>query len=233
MSATLELTLPGQWQALPLGDDDQIAAEVAAFVKAHFGRRDDHALLRGEQRARLSETARRARDAGARQFHMSLTAPGGIALASTVAEYRPTLPLGALTEPAAVADALVRVLAARAEVAAGGSGGSSGADGAEAADGAHWEAFSAAGGVVFDRGDGLVLRTSRRLDSDAEGVETVIVDYWLTVPGAADVALVSFTTALAPLEPVITELFDAIVATAAWPAADAGDSSSLRASLLR
>lgn len=228
----LVLALPGQWQALPLGADDEIAAEIAAFVRAHFGRRDDQATLRNEQRARLGEAARRARDAGALQFHLSLTAPGGAALASTVAEYRPQLPLGSLAEPAAVADALVRVLATQDAGAGAGAGAEAGADTA-AAD-THWDAFAAAGGAVFDRGDGLVLRTSRRIEPvDAErDAPTAIVDYWLTVPDRADVVLLSFTTALAELAPLITELFDAIVSAAQWsPAPRDPASSALRAEL--
>lgn len=209
----LILPLPGEWRALPLGDDEAIAADVAAFVRAHYGRRDDQATLRAEQRARLGEAARRARDAGATQFHLSLTAPGGAALAATAAEYRPGLPLGSSPEPAVVADALVRVLAG----------------GAAADDAAPWERFDAAGGAVFDRGDGLVLRASRRIEpADPGGVATAVVDYWLTEPGRAAAVLITFTTALAELAPLMTELFDAIVGAAAWAAPGRG---TLRAEL--
>ncbi len=218
----LRLTLPGAWRALPLGTDDDIAAEISAFVRERFGRRDDHAVQRAQQRQRLAESARRARDAGAVQFHLSLQGPDGVALASTVAEYHPRLPLAtgaAAHEPAVVADALVRVLAPG-ETPAGGD--------------AHWDRFTAAGGAVFDRGDGLVLRTSRRVETARGGrgddIPSAIVDYWLTRPGAAGVVLITFTTALADLEPLITELFDAVIAAAEWvPPAPA--SAGLRAEL--
>lgn len=212
-SRALVLPLPGEWQALPLGDDAAIASGIAAFVRAHYGRRDDQATLRAEQRSRLGEAARRARDAGATQFHLSLTAPGGAALAATAAEYRPGLPLGSSPEPAVVADALVRVLAG----------------GGDASDGAPWEAFDAAGGAVFDRGDGLVLRAGRRIEpAEPTGVATAVVDYWLTEPGRAAAVLVTFTTALAELAPLMTELFDAIVGAAVWASPEQG---TLRAEL--
>ncbi|WEK13561.1 MAG: hypothetical protein P0Y48_14050 [Candidatus Microbacterium phytovorans] len=214
----LELTLPGDWHPVPLGEDAAIDEDVASFVREHFGRRDDQAVFRAQQRERLRTAARRARDAGAAQFQLSLTVPGGVGLAATVAEYHPALPLGTATEPPAVADALVRVLA----------GGASSA--AEAGD--HWDAFAAAGGAVFDRGDGLVLRTTRRrapVDDDDLGATTV--DYWLTRPGRPDAVLVSFTTALVDLEPVMVELFDAIVSAASWAAEPGEPATSLRAEL--
>lgn len=199
----LRLALPGEWHPLPLGPDEQIGADVASFVRRHFGRRDDQATLRAEQRARLSEAARRGRDAGAVQFLLSLRGPEGIVLASTVAEFHPRLALGAHTAPPAVADALVRVLADREATAAG-------AD--------PWETFATGGGAVFDRGDGLVLRTSRRIEAanPAKDAPTAITDYWLTRPGRAEVALVTFTTALAELEPLMTELFDAVIGASDW-----------------
>jgi hypothetical protein len=222
----LRLALPGQWHALPLGSDDEVAAQVAAFVREHFGRRDDQATQRAEQRARLGEAARRARDAGAVQFHLSLRGPAAVVLASSAAEFHPRLPLGAHAAPAAVADALVRVLAG------GGAGGGQGSrDGRTAGAGDHWERFAADGGAVFDRGDGLVLRTTRRTEpADPErDAATAVADYWLTVPGRADAVLLTFTTALAALEPLMTELFDAIVAASEWTphaAAERGASDS-------
>jgi len=206
----LTLSLPGEWEQLPLGDDAAISDAVAALVRTHFGRRDDQATLRAQQRDRLSETARRARDAGATQYHLSIAAPGGLAFASSVAEYRPGLPLGAAPEPAAVADELVRVLCP------GEAGG-------------HWDRFAASGGAAFEKGDGLVLRTERRLDpADTEkDAPAAVADYWLTTPGRAGVVLVSFTTALAELAPLMTELFDAVVAAAEWT----GQPGSLRAEL--
>ncbi|MBD3943941.1 hypothetical protein IF188_19800 [Microbacterium sp. NEAU-LLC] len=215
--AALRLTLPGEWQSFTLSPDDEaIAGEVAAFVRERLGRRDDQATLRAQQRAGLGEAVRRARDAGATQFHFSLKAPGGLAFASTVAEYCPHLPLGESTDAVALADALVGVLAAE-------------VDGAEPDQ--RWEAFELAGGVVFEREGGLVLRRDRRLAaSDPEhDAPTTVVDYWLTEPGRNRVVLLSFTTALAELAPLMIELFDAVVGDAKWIEQD--DVAALRAEL--
>lgn len=214
-SPALRLVLPGTWQELPLGDDASITDAVAALVRAHYGRRDDQATFRARHRDRLAEAARRARDAGATQYHLSLAAPGGLAFASSVAEYRPGLPLGAVDDPAAVADELVRVLA-------------------PGAPGEHWDRFDRSGGAAFEKGDGLVLRTERRLDpSDGErDAPVAIADYWLTVPGSAAVVLLTFTTALAALAPLLTELFDAVVGAAEWSPGGGSPTGSLRAELI-
>lgn len=215
--AALRLSLPGEWRAFALSpDDDAIAAEVASFVRERFGRRDDQATARAQQRARLGEAVRRARDAGATQLHLSLRAPGGLAFASTVAEYRPSLPLGESTDAAVLADALVGVLAPD-------------VDGALPDQ--RWEAFGVAGGVVFERQDGLVLRRDSRIEAEdpQQDAPTAVVDYWLTEPGRNRVVLVSFTTALAELAPLMIELFDAIIGAAAWVEVDG--TAALRAEL--
>ncbi|WP_203582274.1 hypothetical protein [Microbacterium hibisci] len=214
--AALRLNLPGTWRSFELSpDDDQVAAEVADFVRERLGRRDDQATLRAQQRLSLGAAVRRARDAGATQFLFSLEAPGGLAFASTVAEYRPSLPLGESTDAAALVDRLVGVLAS--EV---------GADPDQ-----RWEAFELAGGAVFEREGGLVLRRDRRLAaSDPErDAPVTVVDYWLTEPGHSRVVLVSFTTVLSELAPLLIDLFDAVVGDAQWIAQDA--LAALRAEL--
>lgn len=213
----LRLALPGEWSSFGLSpDDDVLSAEVAEFIRSRLGRRDDHATVRAQQRANLGAAVRRARDAGATQFHLSLDAPGGLAFASTVAEYRPALPLGDSIEPASLADALVGVLAP--EIA-------------DAEPDQRWDAFAAAGGVVFERPEGLVLRRERRIEPGDPARETpaVAADYWLTEPGRNRVVLLTFTTALAELAPLMTELFDAIVGAAAWIESDSA--AALRAEL--
>jgi hypothetical protein len=212
----LRLSLPGTWRSFGLSpDDDEVTAEVAAFVRERLGRRDDQATLRAQQRAALGEAVLRARDAGATQFHFSLEAPGGLAFASTAAEYRPSLPLGESTDAVALADALVRVLAS--EVGA--------------VPEQRWEAFELAGGAVFEREGGLVLRRDRRREASdpRDDAPTTVVDYWLTEPGHNRAVLVSFTTVLAELAPLMIELFDAVIGGAEWIAQD--DLAALRAEL--
>ncbi|QKJ20366.1 hypothetical protein [Microbacterium hominis] len=203
----LAYRLPGEWWSVPMTTADDASASIAALVRQTLGRRDDQATARARQRARLTDAAERARAAGATQFHLSLRDGAGIALASTLAEYRPLLPLGGQVDAAAVADALVGAFAREAT--------------GDASIDDPWERFAAAGGAVFAKDDGLVLRRTRSVAGDDPGdahaqVPTVIVDYWLTVPGRAAVVLSTFATGLAELEPLMVDLFDAVVAASAW-----------------
>ncbi|WP_448005881.1 hypothetical protein [Agromyces bauzanensis] len=201
--AALAYRLPGEWWEIPLTGAEAAATSVRALVRTRLGRRDDLAAARADQRRRLTDAATRAMSAGATQLHVSQR-DGGVALASMLTEYRPRLPLGGHAAPALVADALARELVV-----------------AEAPDtpaGAHWDAFAEQGGAVFARADGFVLRCSRTREVPSGGGDApaLTVDYWLTVPGHAAVVLVSFTTALAELAPLMTELFDGVVAAAEW-----------------
>jgi hypothetical protein len=76
-----------------------------------------------------------------------------------------------------------------------------------------------------------VLRRERRIEAadPANDAPVAVADYWLTEPGRNRVVLVSFTTALAELAPLMTELFDAVVGAAEWIELD--DAAALRAEL--
>lgn len=202
--AALGYRLPGEWWEIPLDSAEAVTASVRALVRTRVGRRDDLAAVRAEQRRRLVGAATRAMAADATQLHVSQRDDDGIAFASMLTEYRPRLPLGEHAEPALVADALARALAA------------SGAPDVPA--GAHWESFAEQGGVVFRKEDGFVLRRSRTQDAPSGdgGVPAFTVDYWLTVPGRAAAVLVTLTTALTELAPLMTELFDGVIAAAEW-----------------
>jgi hypothetical protein len=84
---------------------------------------------------------------------------------------------------------------------------------------------------VFAKEDGFVLRLSRMQDAPSgdDGVPAFTVDYWLTVPGRAAAVLVTLTTALTELAPLMTELFDGVIAAAEWIPDAAAD--ALRAEL--
>lgn len=201
-AAALEYRLPGEWWAIAVDGSDAAADSVRRLTRATLGRRDDQATARAEQRRRLTAAAHRAVAAGATQLHVSMRGEHGIAFASMLTEYRPRLPLGARAEPELVADALVRALART------GASRTSGGD--------HWGDFADEGGSAFGRADGLVLRRSRLVDGPSAAAPALTVDYWLTEPGRADVVLATFTTALVELAPLMTELFDGVIAAAEW-----------------
>ena len=84
---------------------------------------------------------------------------------------------------------------------------------------AAWRGFAAGGGVAFAKGESIVLRRIVRRQADPvdeSSVESLTADYWLTVPGAAEVVLVTLSTVLLALEPLMLELFDRIIDAAEW-----------------
>lgn len=209
----LAFALPGEWWTAPIdGDPDERSRAVATLVASQYGRRDDLARVRAEHRVRLGRALDQAIGRGASQFHLSLANEGGVAFASTLGEY--PLP------PVFGSDATAAVLADRVVAAVYGSGATD-----------PWEAFAAQGGVAFAKGESVVLRRLVRAVAapDADDVaESLTAEYWITVPERAEVVLVSLSTVLLQLEPLMLELFDRIVAAAEW----GEDAPSLRAELL-
>ncbi|GAA1941758.1 hypothetical protein [Agromyces allii] len=216
----LDLVLPGTWWRAPLeADAETRSAAIAEFVGARYGRRDDLARSRADHRARLGRSIDEAVRAGAVQMHHSESNDGGIAFATTITEYALPSAFGTSAEPALLAERVVGAL-------------TSGAAGAGAAADDPWSAFAAEGGVAFAKGESIVLRRIARQVADRaddagiagsaasdETAESITVDYWITVPGSAEVVLVSLSSVLAALEPLMLELFDRIVAAAEWRAA--------------
>ncbi|ANJ27888.1 hypothetical protein ATC03_15365 [Agromyces aureus] len=217
--------LPGAWWRAPLGADAETrAAAIAEFVRARYGRRDDLARTRADHRARLARSIDEAARAGAVQMHLSESNDGGIAFATTITEYAVPGAFGTSAEPALLAERVVGAL-------------TSGVAGARVDAADPWSAFAAQGGVAFAKGESIVLRRIVRRgtertgvgaersdatdgpDGAAETAESITVDYWITVPGSAEVVLVSLSSVLAALEPLMLELFDRIVAAAEWRAA--------------
>lgn len=237
LAPRLEFALPGAWWRAPLdADGEERAHAISEFVRAKYGRRDDLARTRAEHRVKLAHALDEAVRAGAVAMHVSESNDGGIAFASTVTEYALPGVFGTNPAPEVLADRVVGGLARSggAEVAAGAAGVAP--DAGEA-----WSAFQAAGGVAFAKGESIVLRRVLRRGADASPTaaphpgepnasqpdaaseattaESITADYWITVPGRPEVVLVSMTSVLGPLEPLMLELFDRIVAAAAWRAA--------------
>ncbi|MET4158754.1 hypothetical protein [Agromyces sp. PvR057] len=236
LAPRLEFALPGAWWRAPLeADGEERAHAISEFVRAKYGRRDDLARTRAEHRAKLAHALDEAVRAGAVAMHVSESNDGGIAFASTVTEYALPGVFGTNPAPEVLVDRVVGGLARA------GGGEVAGPDAGEA-----WSAFQAAGGVAFAKGESIVVRrvvrrgadatdaaahtspTAATPDprepnasgsaaaSDATTAESITADYWITVPGRPEVVLVSMTSVLGPLEALMLELFDRIVAAATW-----------------
>lgn len=211
--ARLTFVLPGEWWTAPVDAAPEVRAQaIAALVASRYGRRDDLARVRAEHRVRLGRALDQAIGRGASQYRLSLANEGGVAFASTLGEYPLPPVFGGDATPEVLADRVVGAL----------SGGG-------AAD--PWEEFAAQGGVAFAKGDSIVLRRLLRVEAapGADDVaESLTADYWITVPERAEVVLVTLSTVLLQLEPLMLELFDRVIAAAEW----GGSAPSLRAELL-
>lgn len=228
----LRLTLPDDWDRIPLEGGSATADAIRRVIADRLGRRDDQAALRAQQRRRLEEAVEAARSGGARQFAMSGRADRGLAFAATVAEYAPTFSLGdGPVDAASVADAFVRRAMAAEH-----------AEGRELEPDEHWALLEASGAVVFEKGAAIVIRRDRLIDTSPDVIaplpadderdapeephRSVAADYWITVPGERRVILLACSSALGDLAPFLLDLFDAIVEAAEW---DPPRSSGIRA----
>lgn len=214
--ARLRFELPGEWWHAPTdGDAESRSLEIANFVRSQYGRRDDLSQVRADHRARLARALEAAIERGATQYHVALANDGGVAFASTLSEYALPRAFGDDPTPAVLAERLVAALRRTGD------------------DTEPWHAFEAAGGAAFAKGDSIVLRriTRRVADaSDESSAESLTADYWITVPGSADVVLATLSTVLLQLEPLMLELFDRIIEAAEWTDTKA-ESRTVRAEL--
>ena len=226
----LDLALPGEWSAIALESAEASAASVRALVRERFGRRDDQAVFRAEQRLALERAAADARRGNATQFVVSGRTDHKVSFGATVIEYQPTLVLGpGPVDAASVVDAFARrTMAVEA--------------GRELKDDEHWGLLEDSGAAVFEKGDALVVRRDRyashaptvpgRTGTPADHDEPLMsysVDYWITVPGERRLVLLSCSSILAELAPLMLELFDGIVDASTWRRAV--PAASLRAQL--
>ncbi|NQX12288.1 hypothetical protein HQQ80_11680 [Microbacteriaceae bacterium VKM Ac-2855] len=196
----LEFVLPGSWRAIPLDDPQRERAAVRRLVADTVGSRDDRAKLRAELREAFATMAARAREAGGRDLYLAGELIPGLSIPSALVVAWPDLrvPGQDAARPEAAASLLREALVE-----------ATNADPTEFSD-------------AVAAGSGVVRRARRtRPDAEAEGLasaagETVIVDYWLTVPSSERVVVLSFSSALAELEEALLALYDAIVSTVLW-----------------
>ena len=193
----IKLTLPRTWFDIPLGESAQTAAAVREIVQRTIGRADEHAQLRADVRARTIEAIAEAQRANAIGFWVAIEVVPGVPLPAFATLYRPSSAVGEGTDgsPAAI----------MAELLAG-----------------FVTAASSAPSIdeCFTLGDSLVYRSQRVVthSADDERPETssLIVDFWLTVPGATGIRLLSFSSPAPELAESLGNLFGSIVATLRW-----------------
>jgi hypothetical protein len=179
----LQLHLPDGWWPVDVRSERARDRSIGALVERQVGPADHHTGLRAELRTALRHQARDAMRAGAFLLAISLMRQDDLPLPAAVVGYR--VPRSGGHELRALKAALVAEPSESLELA------------------------------VADHGS-LLRRTrfdSARLSPTSPPARMFRADYWLDLPGAADLVLLTFSTPIMPAADGFLELFDAIAAT--------------------
>jgi hypothetical protein len=194
----LKLVLPGVWGTIDLETDATIASTVRKLVSRLAGHADRAASLRADLRRQLTTLAEEARTGGAAELYFAIEAVPGLPVPLSLAVYwPPTDILGSLpTNPDTVIDSVIAALTSR-------------------------EGSNEFQDVARERfGDTATWRRTKTLMNPAEGEipehHTLLVDYWLAVPGTQRVLLLTFSTTLVEAKEQLLELFRTMVSVVEW-----------------
>lgn len=181
--APVAVHLPEDWWIVDVRSERARERSIAALVTRQVGRADVRAALRAEMRAALGRQARDATRAGAFLLAISLMRVGEVHLPAALTMYR--VPRTGGGELHALERAFGQQPSRTLELA------------------------------VADRGAAL-RRTW--VDRDAPGsplpdARAFRADYWLDLPGAAEIVLLTFSTPLVEAADAFLGLFDTIVDT--------------------
>ena len=198
----LRFRLPGKWWQVPLTDLDEARASIRRLVDRAVGNRDDRASDRDRMRKQLTTAAEKAVSGRGTAMHIALEIVEGLPIPASFTVFQPDLRLSPAvgTDGPAVIGILQQGLEQRAD-------------------------FNPETAYRFTAHRSEVLRQHRTEVTRAEA-ETVqelpalIVDYWMTVPGAKRVVLVSFSTALSGIDEIMLGFFDSVIGASYWSGID-------------
>lgn len=199
---TLRFRLPGDWWAVSLSDRDAALASAKRLVRHRVGAQDERAALRARLLRDFGLAIDEAIGGGGQQLLIAIQIVDTIPLPITIAVYLPELDLvpAVGTRAEAVLDVLEQGLDAR-----------GGAD-------------AERGRVVAAGHPAIREHRIRRIDAgggdDRAPLDTLVADYWLSVPGHKRFVLVSVSTPFAELQEAMLQFFDAIVRAAYWQSAE-------------
>lgn len=206
---TLRFRLPGDWWSVELHDRDTAVASAHRLVRHRIGPQDDRALTRARLTRELTEAVDAAIRAGGQSMFIAIQILEGVPLPISFAVYLPEVSMTPAfgTDPDRVLDILERGIE---QVAS-----AEHADPGDPADRirlalAETKATRLHRVRVIDVGSG----------DDTGTLETLVVDYWVAIPGTKRVLLVSFSTSMAALQEYLLQFFDAIMRAAAWDRTD-------------
>lgn len=196
----LRLHLPGEWWQVPLHDASAARASIRSLVDRQVGPADDRAIVRDRLRAQFFAAISGAIESDGQALHLALDVIDGTPLSTSLAVFLPPIAMTPAvgTSSAAVAEMLEA--------------------GIRAAPGKDLSTL-----VTRQVGRSTTLRLHRREvmavvgdDGSSAELDTVIAEYWVTIPGTKRVMLLVFTTAFAELEDVMLDFFDRIVRVIQW-----------------
>lgn len=205
----LRFRLPGDWWETSLHDRDAAVASAHRLVRHRIGPQDDRALTRARLTHELTEAVDAAIRAGGQSMFIAIQILDGVPLPISFAVYLPEV---AMTPAFGTdADRVLDILERGIEQVAS-------ADHADPGDPADRIRVALAQTMATR------LHRVRVIDvgagEDAGTAETLVVDYWVAIPGTKRVLLVSFSTSMAALQEYLLPFFDAIMRAAIWDRPD-------------
>lgn len=204
----LRFRLPGQWFMIPLRDRDEARASIERLVAQQVGKADRFATLRRDIRVRMFSALQEAIDGEGQSMQVALNIVPEVPISASFTVFLPAVSLTPSfgTSPTAVMDVFQQGLAAATEL--------------ETA-------------TRFTMADSEVLRVHRRhtasFDEKHEDIDTLMVDYWMTIPETKRVVLVSFSTLYSEISEIMLTFFDSIVRASYWQYPEpSGEGSAMR-----
>jgi len=205
----LRFRLPGDWWSVELHDRDAAVASAHRLVRHRIGPQDDRTLTRARLTHELTEAVDAAIRAGGQSMFIAIQILEGVPLPISFAVYLPEVAMTPAfgPDPDRVLDILERGIE---QVATGEH-----ADPGDPADRIR---------MALSETKATRLHRVRVIDvgsgEDSGTLETLVVDYWVAIPGTKRVLLVSFSTSMAALQEYLLQFFDAIMRAAAWDRPD-------------
>lgn len=197
-----QIVLPGSWWTIPVGNEEMTKRAIHNLAERVTNKQDEFATLRAELRRDLNRLADEAREGGAGELHLALEIVPGMPIPMSLAVFWPDLDvLGSFpSDPRSVIDIVQGAL----------------------------ESLPDNGDYVDQElavlGSSTTYRRCKTVEHPAEGetpeYSTLIVDYWVAVPGTQHVALLSFSTTFPHERELLLELFKVIVESLRWDSAD-------------
>ncbi|TFD56082.1 hypothetical protein E3T55_00085 [Cryobacterium frigoriphilum] len=189
--ADYSIVLPGTWAQIPMQSREAASARISALVKKQVGMNDRLARHRRDVRDQLLDAALQAQAAHALSFAISLELAPGVPFPASMLGSRTPWPPRATDAPGTPALAVTPEDRLRRD-------------------------FPAATFVAGSAGP-IARRTQHGTREWGDTTtQTLSLDYWLPVPGAAE--LLQFTISAPMVEgyELFTELFDMIMSTVSW-----------------